>query len=106
MSEHDLPAGEAKGERSEPSAGTVRCSFCGRNQHSRMLIVNPPCELQRAYICDECVIMCVTLLIDSDIIDYEITLGPVKEARTFETLRAPANEAPEKTEPNPAGGKS
>lgn len=43
---------------------TLTCSFCGKTQHEvRKLIAGPAC-----YICDECVRLCLDILIDESVV--------------------------------------
>ena len=43
----------------------MRCSFCGKSQDSvRKLISSPSGNPARAYICDECVTVCASILED------------------------------------------
>jgi hypothetical protein len=107
MSEHNLPAGEAKREMSEPSVGTVRCSFCGLNEDvCGMLISSPKAESPRCLICDECIMICIDLLIDRGIAGYECDLRRIGKGPTLPIVPKTANATPEKTEPDSAGGKS
>lgn len=46
--------------------GELRCSFCNKNQHSvKRLISNPTEHVARAYICDECIGTCNSILQES-----------------------------------------
>ena len=48
---------------------TLRCSFCGKNQHEvKKLIVGPT-----VYICDECIELCAGIISDVKIDDKKIT---------------------------------
>jgi ATP-dependent Clp protease ATP-binding subunit ClpX len=52
---------------SDPNSSEVheerRCSFCGkRHEEVAKLIANPPDKSSRAYICNECVEVCHTIL--------------------------------------------
>ncbi len=58
---------------------TVRCSFCGKTQEETKKIIAGP----SAYICDECVKLCV------DIIEDDEDIRAKKEAETPQTLPAP-----------------
>jgi ATP-dependent Clp protease ATP-binding subunit ClpX len=47
-------------EKTVDSAGTLRCSFCGKTQHEvKKLIVGPT-----VYICDECIELCADIISD------------------------------------------
>ena len=51
-----------KGARSDDS---LRCTFCHKRQDRvAKLISNPPSYQHRAYICDECIMVCYTILTD------------------------------------------
>jgi ATP-dependent Clp protease ATP-binding subunit ClpX len=51
-----------KGSHSEDS---LRCSFCHKRQDRvGKLISTPPSFQPRAYICDECIMVCYTILTD------------------------------------------
>ena len=58
---------------------TVRCSFCGKTQEETKKIIAGP----SAYICDECVKLCV------DIIEDDEDIRAKKEAEAPQTLPAP-----------------
>jgi ATP-dependent protease Clp ATPase subunit len=46
-------------------AEVLRCSFCGKSQDIvQKLISNPSDHPKRAYICDECVTVCASILED------------------------------------------
>jgi ATP-dependent protease Clp ATPase subunit len=48
-------------------AKAIACSFCGKDQDSIQRMVSSPDSMsQRAYICDECVTVCVTIFNDDD----------------------------------------
>ncbi len=58
---------------------TVRCSFCGKTQEETKKIIAGP----SAYICDECIKLCV------DIIEDDEDIRAKKEAEVPQTLPAP-----------------
>ena len=43
---------------------TLRCSFCHKNQDAVAKLISSPNEYPRAYICDECVSVCNSILED------------------------------------------
>jgi hypothetical protein len=45
----------------------LRCSFCNKSQDAVAKLISSPCDYPRAYICDECVVVCNSILIDSKI---------------------------------------
>src|SRR3982075_4464145 len=42
----------------------LRCSFCQKSQHALPKLISPPSDSPRAYICDECVAVCNSILED------------------------------------------
>ncbi|MGH9477175.1 MAG: ATP-dependent Clp protease ATP-binding subunit ClpX [Terriglobales bacterium] len=51
----------------KPRNGTqesLRCSFCHKNQEAVAKLISSPSEYPRAYICDECVAVCNSILED------------------------------------------
>ena len=40
----------------------LRCSFCHKSQDAVELLISSPSEYPRAYICDECVGVCVEII--------------------------------------------
>ena len=49
--------------RGHASTEELHCSFCHKSQdHVQKLISNPPADPIRAYICDECVAVCASIL--------------------------------------------
>ena len=47
--------------RKQPNLDTLYCSFCAKSQHEvRKLIAGP----KEVFICDECVRLCLDILID------------------------------------------
>ena len=56
---------EAEGEPRVKRAGsdeTLRCSFCHKTQDSVGKLISSPSDYPRAYICDECVAVCNSIL--------------------------------------------
>jgi ATP-dependent Clp protease ATP-binding subunit ClpX len=40
----------------------IRCSFCHKSQDAVEFLISSPSEYPRAYICDECVGVCVEII--------------------------------------------
>jgi D-cysteine desulfhydrase family pyridoxal phosphate-dependent enzyme len=53
--------------------GSLRCSFCGKNQSTVDKLISSPSERPRAYICNECITVC------SSILEHPIDLEPLPE---------------------------
>ena len=52
------------------------CSFCSKSQDTvQKLICNPPGSTVRAYICDECLAVCASILADDDTTRFHPLLG-------------------------------
>ena len=45
---------------------TLRCSFCHKSQDAVAKLISSPSEYPRAYICDECVAVCNSILEDDE----------------------------------------
>ena len=43
---------------------TLRCSFCHKSQDAVAKLISSPSDYPRAYICDECVAVCNSILDD------------------------------------------
>jgi ATP-dependent protease Clp ATPase subunit len=43
---------------------TLRCSFCGKSQEKAGKLIASPSDRPRAYICDECIAVCHSILED------------------------------------------
>jgi transcription initiation factor TFIIIB Brf1 subunit/transcription initiation factor TFIIB len=43
---------------------TLQCSFCGKTQDNVSKLISSPSDHPRAYICDECVAVCVEIIED------------------------------------------
>src|SRR3569833_2640428 len=43
---------------------TLRCSFCHKSQDAVAKLISSPSDYPRAYICDECVAVCNSILED------------------------------------------
>jgi ATP-dependent Clp protease ATP-binding subunit ClpX len=44
-------------------SGTLHCSFCGKSQYEVRKLISGP----TVFICDECVMLCVDILIDTSV---------------------------------------
>ena len=49
---------------SRTSDESLRCSFCHKSQDSVAKLISSPSDYPRAYICDECVAVCNSILED------------------------------------------
>ena len=45
----------------------LRCSFCHKSQDVVQKLISSPGDYPRAYICDECVVVCHSILEDSNL---------------------------------------
>jgi len=50
--------------RSRPCDDSLRCSFCHKAQGAVGKLISTPSDYPRAYICDECIAVCVSILAD------------------------------------------
>ena len=46
------------------SDDTLKCSFCHKHQSNVLKLVSSPSDYPRAYICDECIAVCNSILED------------------------------------------
>jgi ATP-dependent Clp protease ATP-binding subunit ClpX len=44
------------------SANALQCSFCHRSEDAVGKLISNPSDYPRAYICDECVLLCTSVL--------------------------------------------
>ena len=49
---------------SRSSDESLRCSFCHKSQDAVAKLISSPSDYPRAYICDECVAVCNSILED------------------------------------------
>ncbi len=54
---------------------TLRCSFCGKTQDQVGKLISSPSDYPRAYICDECVGVCNSILEDDQVESSQVSLG-------------------------------
>lgn len=54
---------------------TLRCSFCGKTQDQVGKLISSPSDYPRAYICDECVGVCNSILEDDQVESTQVSLG-------------------------------
>src|SRR5258708_9515099 len=52
--------------RSPGSDEALRCSFCHKSQDVVGKLISSPSDYPRAYICDECIAVCNSILEDED----------------------------------------
>jgi hypothetical protein len=43
---------------------SLRCSFCHKAQHATSKLISSPSDYPKAYICDECILVCAAILED------------------------------------------
>jgi len=51
-------------DMSGSDCGSLRYAFCGKSQKAVSKLISSPSEFPRAFICDECVAVCVTIIED------------------------------------------
>lgn len=51
--------------RKASSDEALRCSFCHKSQDVVKKLITSPSDNPRAYICDECILVCNTILEDA-----------------------------------------
>lgn len=54
---------------------TLRCSFCGKTQDQVGKLISSPSDYPRAYICDECVGVCNSILEDDPAETTQVSMG-------------------------------
>jgi len=54
---------------------TLRCSFCGKTQDQVGKLISSPSDYPRAYICDECVGVCNSILEDDQAETPQVSMG-------------------------------
>jgi len=52
--------------KAKPDA--LQCSFCRKRQDAVAKLISSPSDYERAYICDECVAVCTSILEDDGVI--------------------------------------
>ncbi len=50
--------------RTDQADKSLRCSFCHKGQHSTSKLISSPSDYPKAYICDECILVCAAILED------------------------------------------
>lgn len=60
--------------QADRQAGSLRCSFCHKSSKSVGKLISTPNDDPRAYICDECIAVCNSILEDD-----RVPLPPVSE---------------------------
>jgi ClpX C4-type zinc finger len=48
----------------QPDTNVLSCSFCHKSQDSVWKLISSPSDYPRAYICDECIVVCASILDD------------------------------------------
>ena len=65
------------------SDDSLRCSFCHKSQDAVGKLISSPSDYPRAYICDECIAVCNSILED-DRHEHSTTTGPHKLPKPLE----------------------
>ena len=65
------------------SDDSLRCSFCHKSQDAVGKLISSPSDYPRAYICDECIAVCNSILED-DRHEHSSTTGPHKLPKPLE----------------------
>ena len=50
--------------RLDQEDGSLRCSFCHKSQQKAGKLISSPSDYPKAYICDECILVCAAILED------------------------------------------
>jgi hypothetical protein len=50
--------------RSDQGDNSLRCSFCHKSQKTVGNLISSPSDYPKAYICDECILVCASILED------------------------------------------
>src|SRR5579863_10041778 len=74
---------EVMARRSE--AEELRCSFCHKSQSVVVKLISSPSDYPRAYICDECIVVCNSILQDDS--PGSFPQGHPLTPQLFEALR-------------------
>jgi hypothetical protein len=48
----------------QPDTNVLFCSFCHKSQDDVSKLISSPSDYPRAYICDECIVVCASILDD------------------------------------------
>jgi ClpX C4-type zinc finger protein len=66
---------------------TLRCSFCGKSQEKAGKLISSPSDYPRAYICDECITVCNSILEDDreEALAAEMKIDPGEPAHAWAT---------------------
>lgn len=51
--------------RSDQGDESLRCSFCHKSQKNVGNLISSPSDYPKAYICDECILVCASILEDN-----------------------------------------
>jgi hypothetical protein len=71
----------------DTDTGALRCSFCRKSKDSVQQLISSPSDYPRAYICDECVAVCASILEDDRIEDDHDPLTPQLLAAVEDWIR-------------------
>jgi hypothetical protein len=65
------------------------CSFCRKSQDSVAKLISSPSDYQRAYICDECIAVCASILEDDRDLPPGVPATPVNAGEKHPLLAHP-----------------
>jgi ATP-dependent Clp protease ATP-binding subunit ClpX len=66
-----------------PPTGSLACSFCHKSEDQAAKLISSPSDNPRAYICDECIAVCVSILQDDrvttalDLVPHRLLYHPL-----------------------------
>jgi len=82
----------------------LRCSFCHKTQEQVEKLISSPSDYPRAYICNECVGVCQTILEDEKREQAAAArrLPRPPKSSNFSTATSSARTAPRKNSPSPS----
>jgi ATP-dependent protease Clp ATPase subunit len=66
---------------------SLRCSFCHKSQDDVGKLISSPSDYPRAYICDECIAVCYSILQDDKPDQVEGSVPNEDPAREFQRIR-------------------
>ena len=72
-----------------PDTRVLYCSFCRKSQDSVSKLISSPSDYPRAYICDECITVCASILEDSSDPPAHPTGTPVMDSEKHPLLAHP-----------------
>jgi hypothetical protein len=73
----------------QPDTRVLSCSFCRKSQDSVSKLITSPDDYPRAYICDECVVVCFSILEDDHDPTAAVSKTPVTHSEKHPLLAHP-----------------